>query len=261
LEALLSNSVYSLKNTDWTMVTWFRRTTATNDDFIFHIGAGDGYGGDGDELDLDLVASGQLQLRHYNTANTQDVNIASGAIPTGEWHHVAVVFDRTNNNAGWLMLYLDGAQVGASAPVSWSLNQSDALIFGGVKSGNEARWLNGNLDDVALYGTALAPGEIASLAAGRTVAQLGGLSRSNTVTMTVQFSNQQPVLSAIRSAGGTFLITVAGDGGPQYNVQISTNLLNWDTLFTTNSPPGGFTFGVTDTMAAPQKYYRIRLGP
>jgi|GEM_PF-303510 len=213
LEVLLPSATYSLKNTDWTMATWFRRSTATNDDFIFHIGSGDGSGGDGDELDLDLVPGGQLQLRHYNTANVQDVSLASGVIPTGGWHHAAVIFDRTNSNAGLLKLYLDGAQVGSSTPVNWSLDQSAELVFGGVKKGNEARWLNGNLDDVALYNTVLTPADIAALAAGRTIAQLGALSASNTVSFTVQPSNQPPVLSVISNtqiiAGVTLTIAPA----------------------------------------------------
>lgn len=200
LEALLTSTAYSLKNTDWTMTTWFRHSAATNDDFLFHIGTGDGYGGDGDELDLDLVPGGQLQLRHYNTSNVQDVSLASGVIPTNEWHHVAVIFDRTNSNAGWLLLYLDGAPVGAATPVNWSLDQSDELVFGGVKKGNEARWLNGNLDDVALFSVVLTTTEIAALAAGRTVAQLGGLSRSNTVSLAILFTNQPPVLAGISNA-------------------------------------------------------------
>jgi len=62
-------------------------------------------------------------------------------------------------------------------------------------------------------------------------------------------------------ANGVFRMTVAGDGGPDYTVQTSTNLLNWANLLTTNGPPGFFMFGVTDTMSTPQKFYRVRLGP
>ncbi len=195
LAVLLPSATYNLRNTDWTMVAWFQRSAATNEDFIFHVGAGDGLSGDGDELELALTTGGQLQLRHYNTANAQDVNLASGVVPAGQWHHAAVVFDRTANNAGTLALFLDGTQVGATTAVSWALNQTSELVFGGVKKGNEARWLNGNLDDIALFGAVLSPAEISALAAGRTVAQLGGLSRTNTVTLTVQASNQPPVLA------------------------------------------------------------------
>lgn len=209
LEVLMPAATYSLQNSDWTMAVWFRRSTATNDDFIFHIGSGDGNGGDGDELDLDLTPDGQLQLRHYNTGNAQDVNLAAGVIPTGEWHHTAVVFDRTNSNSGLLKLYLDGVQVGASTPVNWTLNQSAELVFGGVKKGNEARWLNGNLDDVALYGALLSPAEIAALAAGRTVVQLGYLSASNTVSLTVPPTNHPPVLAPISNTQLVAGVTLA----------------------------------------------------
>ena len=230
LGVLLPSSAYALKNADWTMTVWFRHSTATNDDFIFHIGSGDGYGGDGDELDLDLVPGGQLQLRHYNTANIQDVNIAGGIIPAGEWHHAAVVFDRTNNNAGQLKLFLDGMQAGTTASVNWSLGQNDELVFGGVKKGNEARWLNGNLDDVALYGAVLTPTEIAALAAGRTVAQLGGLSSSNTVSGVVQFTNQPPVLAGISNAqiiaGVPLAITANANDPDAWPQSLAFSLLN-----------------------------------
>src|SRR6185369_9313437 len=96
-------------------------------------------------------------------------------------HHAAIVFDRTANNAGTLALYLDGVQAGATTAVSWSLDQASELVFGGVKKGNEARWLNGNLDDLALFRVPLSAAELGALSAGRTVAQLGGLSRTNTV--------------------------------------------------------------------------------
>lgn len=197
LAALLPSASYNLRNADWSMVTWFRRATASNDDFLFHVGAGDGLAGDGDELDLALTPGGQLQLRHYNTANAQDVNLSSGLVPVGEWHHAAVVFDRTGNNSGALSLYLDGVLVGVPTAVSWTLDQTAALVFGGVKKGNEARWLNGNLDDVALFNAVLSPAEISALAAWKTVAQLGGLSRTNSVIVTIPYSNQPPVLGLL----------------------------------------------------------------
>jgi len=196
LEVLLPSTTYNLRNTDWTMVTWFRRATATNEDFLFHVGAGDGLAGDGDELELALTTGGQLQLRHYNAANAQDVNLSSGVVSNGQWHHAAMVFDRTANNAGSLSLYLDGVQVGVTTAVAWSLDQASELVFGGVKKGNEARWLNGSLDDIALFSAVLSSAEISALAAGRSVAQLGGLSRTNVVSVTIQYSNQPPVLSA-----------------------------------------------------------------
>jgi beta-galactosidase len=50
--------------------------------------------------------------------------------------------------------------------------------------------------------------------------------------------------------------------GPDYSVQASSNLVNWSTLFITNSPPTT-SFQWTDTNAAtlPVQFYRIKTGP
>jgi len=72
---------------------------------------------------------------------------------------------------------------------------------------------------------------------------------------------QPPLLTGMQYGGGVFRMSVAGDGGPDYGVQTSTNLWNWENLFTTNGPPGLFAFGVTNLTAGPQRFYRVQLGP
>ena len=221
LSVLVGSTLYSLKNADWTFATWFRRATGTNDEWLFHIGAGNGAAGDGDELDLRWNSTGQIQLNHYNIANVQDVSLSGGTVPVGDWHHVAVVFDRTNNNAGALSLYVDGA-LKATAGVSWSLDQTKELIFGGVKKGSEDRWLNGSLDDPVIYKAVLTPAEIARLAGGCTVGHLGGASATNTISLDVLPPNRPPVLPALTNqtlmAGATLSVTNAAydpDSPPQ----------------------------------------------
>jgi hypothetical protein len=72
---------------------------------------------------------------------------------------------------------------------------------------------------------------------------------------------QSPVLSGLQYVAGTFRMSVAGDGGPDYAVLTSTNLLTWANLFTTNGAPGAFVFGVTNSTTMPQQFYRVQLGP
>jgi hypothetical protein len=72
---------------------------------------------------------------------------------------------------------------------------------------------------------------------------------------------QRPVLSLPQFGGGAFRMTVAGDAGPDYLVQASTNLLDWGALFTTNGISGPFVFSFTNPTTSPQKFYRILLGP
>ena len=61
---------------------------------------------------------------------------------------------------------------------------------------------------------------------------------------------------------GQFSVSVAGEVGPDYALQVSTNLSSgvWTTLLRSNSPASPFTF--TDTNAAnAQQFYRIVVGP
>ncbi|MDR3458790.1 MAG: endo-1,4-beta-xylanase [Verrucomicrobiae bacterium] len=264
LATWLPASTYNLANADWTLATWFRHTTvpnATNVDFIFYTGAGDAFGGTGDELCLYINSSSQIQLQHFNTSSVQDVNLIGGTIPAGAWHHVAVVFTRTNSNAGQLGLYLDGVKVGSVAPVNWQLDQADPLVFGGVTADRQSRWFTGNLDDLVLYGAALNASDLAKLAGGIPVAQLGGLSATNTVNLAVQ-TLPPPQLSGVQYGNGRFQMSVTAYGGSGYTVQSSTNLIAWVTAFVTNAVPSGvFIFTDPAPTNAPAKFYRVRSGP
>jgi pectin methylesterase-like acyl-CoA thioesterase len=73
----------------------------------------------------------------------------------------------------------------------------------------------------------------------------------------------QPNASSSAYSGGQFTVTVSGQSGPDYAVQVSTNLASggWATIFSTNSPAMPFTF--TDPNAGTQsiQFYRIVTGP
>ncbi len=69
-----------------------------------------------------------------------------------------------------------------------------------------------------------------------------------------------PSVSDVSVAGGQFSFNVSGQSGPDYAVETSTNLTQWSTVFITNSPALPFTWMDTNS-AAPQRFYRIKLGP
>jgi hypothetical protein len=72
---------------------------------------------------------------------------------------------------------------------------------------------------------------------------------------------QAPTFSEVKNFAGVFEAKVSGDGGPDYQVQASTNLLTWNLLYITNGVPGPFSFVVSNSSSDPQRFYRIRLGP
>lgn len=63
------------------------------------------------------------------------------------------------------------------------------------------------------------------------------------------------------TAANPFSLTINGDGGPDYVLQTSTNLTDWATVFTTNSPPLPLIWIDANTSDHAQRFYRVLLGP
>jgi len=70
-----------------------------------------------------------------------------------------------------------------------------------------------------------------------------------------------PDINNISFYGGQFGFSVSGQSGPDFEIQMSTNLQQqWSNVFITNSP--GLPFNWTDTaFIAPQRFYCVKLGP
>ena len=67
-------------------------------------------------------------------------------------------------------------------------------------------------------------------------------------------------ISNLSLAAGQISFSVSGQSGPDYAIETSTNLTLWSNVFITNSP--ALPFNWTDTnFVAPQRFYRIKLGP
>ena len=70
-----------------------------------------------------------------------------------------------------------------------------------------------------------------------------------------------PRLAGMAFTNGTFSLTVYGDSGPDYIMQASTNLTDWQNLFTNHQPAPPFTWSDSNVTALPARFYRVRLGP
>ena len=69
-----------------------------------------------------------------------------------------------------------------------------------------------------------------------------------------------PGISSLSFAGGQFSFSVSGQSGPDYAIEISTNLTQWSNVFITNSP--ALPFNWTDAATnSPVRFYRVKLGP
>ncbi len=71
-----------------------------------------------------------------------------------------------------------------------------------------------------------------------------------------------PSMKATLTGGGLISILVGGGTlGPDYVVQTSTNLVNWQTLLVSNAPAQPFTFTWPVTGGGPDSFYRVKLSP
>jgi len=94
-----------------------------------------------------------------------------------------------------------------------------------------------------------------------TVADNGAPSLSATKSFSIIVNPlSAPGVSNISASGAQIGFKVSGQGGPDYAIEISSNLTLWTSVFITNSPMLPFIW--TDGPAnLPQRFYRIKLGP
>jgi hypothetical protein len=83
---------------------------------------------------------------------------------------------------------------------------------------------------------------------------------TNTGLVNVVVSNAGvfgPATPSINTSGGAPVLNFAGIPGYGYSVQVSTDMTDWTTIWTTNAPDGGL-FQFTDTSAPqPTAFYRL----
>lgn len=86
------------------------------------------------------------------------------------------------------------------------------------------------------------------------------LSSTQSFTLTV-LKPANPTLQSVSAGAGQFSFSVIGDGGPDYTVQASTNLVNWTGVFTTNSPALPFSWTDPTMTNFSRRFFRVLLGP
>jgi hypothetical protein len=70
----------------------------------------------------------------------------------------------------------------------------------------------------------------------------------------------RPSLASVSFSNGLFTLQISGQAGPDYEIQTSTNLAQWNAVFTTNSPAMPFTWQDL-TASSATRFYRVVVGP
>ncbi len=143
-----------------TLTAWVRNTGTPNglpQPFVAKEGA---EGGTYWLLGIDETGSGSARLRFSLRAATISTLVASsGNLPLNTWYHAAATYDGAS-----MRLYLNGTLVGSMA-ASGSIAPGRTIPVNIGRSPEASSYLQGAIDDVRIYGSALTPTEIAALVA------------------------------------------------------------------------------------------------
>jgi Glycosyl hydrolase catalytic core/F5/8 type C domain/Carbohydrate binding module (family 6) len=70
-----------------------------------------------------------------------------------------------------------------------------------------------------------------------------------------------PILNSASITNGQFGFWINGDAGPDYTIQVSTNLTSWTPVITNSSPTLPYFWADTNFLSNPFLFYRVILGP
>ncbi len=147
---------------DWTVSAWIK--TGASGMVVTKMGWIGGSNPDG--WGMSVSGNGTLgAVLHKSSIGTVNIFAGDGKIVNdGQWHHIAVVFNRAAN----LVRYVDGGASGTQNSLTFlagqSVDNTMQLRIGARDQAGDEIFFNGLIDEVRVYARALSPAEIAALA-------------------------------------------------------------------------------------------------
>jgi Concanavalin A-like lectin/glucanases superfamily len=154
-------------------------------------------------LVLALLTTGAVQLSNGTaTAN-------SGVLTTGAYHHLVGTYDGTN-----IRLYVDGALVAGPTAATNALSYTgNALTLASQSGATPGAFFSGQLDECAVYGSALASGRVtAHFNAGNAGTGMGTSANTLTIPAAARVAFGSPIWASLNvwqlrlrfTSGGTY---------------------------------------------------------
>ncbi len=147
--SVTANAALNTWTTGMTFSIWFKRDET-------------GTGEHGLITNSDVITLAINGNKIYFWLPGQSILISNTSVNNTSWHHVAGVFDNTNNTT---KIYLDGT-LDTSMAETHDPSAPSANFIIGNEAAVSTRAFSGNLDDARAYNRALFPWEITDLAAG-----------------------------------------------------------------------------------------------
>ncbi len=202
-----------------TIAFWFRA-----DDFGVHdarlISKATGVSEQDHDWMVSTLNGSQLRFRLKTNGATATLVSASGAITTGQWYHIAAVYDGSQ-----MRLYKNGVQAAGQSKSGTITNGNAHVALGNQPAGAGARAFDGLLDEVCLYDQALSAAEIAGVMSagcggGNPPTATSSPAATSSPTATNIFSTVEVTSVATQTpAGATPTSTPTGGGSGQNILQ------------------------------------------
>lgn len=189
----------------------------------------------------------------YNRSSGAPLPQFSNGTPMdGTWRHVALTSNAFDEK---ISFYIDGVLDRDDFIWRDLSTQLNVTSIGAIMRENPSHWINGFVDDVALWNKTLSPAEIAELAAGTSPLTLGGGQAGGIIVTATYLSDT-----------GTVELMWNSQPGMSYTVRSSPDLSGdpstW-TLLDTNLPSGGTTTSFNDTTSPlpAKRFYVVEESP
>ncbi len=155
-----------------------------------------------------------------------------------------------------------GQTVAFTASVTDTSTPPLTLTFTLLNGPSDATLTQTDATNVVFNWRPMAANADAAYPVGLAVADNGFPSQSATQNFSILVNPlTMPVMAAMGIYNGRFMLQVNGESGPDYAVEVSTDLFDWSTLLITNSPAMPWTWMDTNPATLPSEFYRIKAGP
>ena len=149
---------------NWTVSVWLRvsneQAASNSSDIWTTILSTENSRSAGWEMNIDKrLAQPRYSFAYWSPPLTDYIGTDCSCVQTGSWVHLATTVDTDTNR---VIFYLNGMIADQQTRTSGIVAGDPTLYFG--RWNMDGRLLNGDLDDVAIWGRALTPGEISALA-------------------------------------------------------------------------------------------------
>lgn len=128
-----NSSDFTMGTGDYTIELWFNldftfNTSTSQNDYIFDLGGNGLY---------TTFKNGEIRFKHIHSASGPEVIYSTGAtgLVTGQWYHLAIVKDSSNN----VKMYLDGTNVASNTGATQD-HTTNTMALGGYQGGGSYTW-------------------------------------------------------------------------------------------------------------------------